>query len=120
MLIFIVEEMAMNELRQRHCVPCEGGVRPLKGQDLVQLVRQLSGWEVVNEHHLTKSFAFKDFAEALAFVNRVGAVAEAEGHHPDIYLGWGRVRVESHTHAVDGLTENDFILAAKSDDLLNA
>jgi 4a-hydroxytetrahydrobiopterin dehydratase len=106
----------MSELTEKRCVPCEGNAAPLKGEDLVKWVRQLDGWEVVDEHHLTTSSQFKDFAEALSFVNRVGRIAEAEGHHPDIYLTWGRVRIDLFTHAARGLTENDFILAAKSDE----
>ena len=80
------------------------------------LERELgSGWTLVKEHHLEKSFAFPDFARGLAFVDRVGALAEAEGHHPDLHLAWGKVTVEIWTHKIDGLTESDFILAAKID-----
>ena len=105
-------------LSQKHCVPCRGGVPPLKGELLDALKAQVPGWQVVDEHHLTKTFAFPDFRAALDFVNRIGAVAEAEGHHPDLYLAWGRVDVKTWTHKIDGLTESDFILAAKIDDLL--
>jgi 4a-hydroxytetrahydrobiopterin dehydratase len=106
-----------SELAQKTCVPCRGGVPPLTGEPLAAVVRQLGGeWQVVDEHHLDKRFAFPDFAEALAFTNAVGAIAEAEGHHPDIYLAWGSVRVTIWTHKIDGLTESDFILAAKIDD----
>ena len=104
-------------LAEKHCIPCRGGVPPLKGADLQRLSEQLSSWEVVDEHHLTKTYRFSDFGQALAFVNRVGAVAEAEGHHPDIELAWGRVGVKTYTHKIDGLTESDFILAAKIDQL---
>ena len=79
------------------------------------MAAQLDGWTVVDEHHLAKAFRFPDFRSALDFVNRVGAVAEAEGHHPDLYLTWGRVDVKTYTHKIDGLTESDFILAAKID-----
>jgi 4a-hydroxytetrahydrobiopterin dehydratase len=102
-------------LAEKHCEPCRGGVPPLKGEALAGMVAQLPGWNVVAEHHLTKTFTFADFKSALAFVNRVGAVAEAEGHHPDLYLTWGRVEVKTYTHKIDGLTESDFIFAAKCD-----
>ncbi len=104
-------------LSQKHCVPCRGGVPPLKGAELDNLRKQVSGWDVVDEHHLSKTYAFPDFVKALDFVNRTGAVAEQEGHHPDVYLSWGKVRVEIWTHKIDGLTESDFILAAKIDEL---
>jgi 4a-hydroxytetrahydrobiopterin dehydratase len=104
-------------LAAKHCVPCRGGVPALKGEQLQPLEAQLSGWEVVEEHHLQKTYTFPDFRQALAFVNRVGEIAESEGHHPDIYLTWGRVAIKIWTHKVDGLTESDFILAAKIDDL---
>ncbi len=106
----------MEELASRHCVPCHGGVPRLKGEEIGEYLKQLSGWEVVEEHHLTKGYKFSNFAEALEFVNRVGRVAEAEGHHPDITFGWGYARLEIYTHAVNGLTESDFILAAKIDE----
>jgi 4a-hydroxytetrahydrobiopterin dehydratase len=102
-------------LTQRHCVPCKGGVPPLKGEALANLSAQIPDWNVIDGHHLTRTFAFPDFKTALAFVNRAGAVAEAEGHHPDLLLTWGRVDVKTYTHKIDGLTESDFILAAKID-----
>jgi 4a-hydroxytetrahydrobiopterin dehydratase len=92
-------------------------VPPLKGEQLEALKAQVPGWQVVDEHHLTRIFTFPDFRSALDFVNRVGAVAEAEGHHPDLYLAWGKVDVKTWTHKIDGLTESDFILAAKIDEL---
>ncbi len=108
----------MSELSTKHCVPCRGGVPPLAGQELEDLQQRLGGgWSVVNEHHLQKAFAFPDFQTALEFTNRVGEVAEREGHHPDIRLSWGRVEVEIFTHKIDGLTESDFILAAHIDRL---
>jgi 4a-hydroxytetrahydrobiopterin dehydratase len=98
-----------------------GGVPPLKAQALRDVAKQLGGnWNVVNEHHLEKSYSFPDFKEALAFTNRVGAIAEAEGHHPDIHLAWGKVTLTIWTHKIDGLTESDFILAARADAALNA
>ncbi len=103
-------------LAAKHCVPCKGGVPPLRGEDLRKLSIQLPDWKVVAEHHITRTFVFPDFKTALAFVNRAGAVAEAEGHHPDLLLTWGRVEVKTYTHKIDGLTESDFILAAKIDE----
>ncbi|MGQ9591910.1 MAG: 4a-hydroxytetrahydrobiopterin dehydratase [Planctomycetota bacterium] len=108
----------MSELAHKRCVPCRGGVPPLKGEALKPLLAQLRGWSVVDEHHLTKAYSFDDFANALAFVNRVGSVAEREGHHPEVHLAWGKVRLDIWTHKVDGLTESDFILAAKADEAL--
>jgi len=104
-------------LAQKHCVPCRGGVPPLKGPELENLKRQVSGWDVVNEHHLAKTYNFPDFQTALEFVNRAGAIAEQEGHHPDLYLSWGKVGVEIWTHKIDGLTESDFVMAAKIDEI---
>jgi 4a-hydroxytetrahydrobiopterin dehydratase len=101
------------------CVPCRGGVPPLKGAELQQVSGELgNGWQVVEEHHLEKEFRFPDFAEALSFTNAVGAIAEREGHHPDIHLAWGKVRITIWTHKIDGLTRSDFILAAKIDQVL--
>ena len=102
-------------LASKHCVPCHGGVPRLKGEEIEQLLAQLEGWQVVEEHHLSKEYKFKNFADALAFVNRVGEIAEAEGHHPDIEFGWGYARVIIYTHAIGGLSESDFILAARID-----
>src|SRR6266496_4946838 len=108
----------MNELAAKECVPCKGGVPPLKGTELIELRNRLGNdWEVVNEHHLEKQFTFKNFREALAFTNQVGELAEQQGHHPDIGLSWGRVKITIWTHKIDGLTESDFILAAKMDRL---
>jgi 4a-hydroxytetrahydrobiopterin dehydratase len=103
------------ELAEKRCVPCRGGVPPLKGEEIAKLQPQVPGWQVVDEHHLSKSFGFPDFVSALEFVNRVGTVAEQEGHHPDIYLSWGKVEIRVWTHKINGLTESDFILAAKID-----
>src|ERR1044072_8034669 len=106
----------MSELAKKECVPCKGGVAPLKGRELTELLDMLGGgWLVVDEHHLEKEYRFKDFRSALAFTNRVGELAESQGHHPDIHLSWGRVRLTVWTHKIDGLTESDFILAAKAD-----
>ena len=98
------------------CIPCRGGVPALKGEELRELAAQLgAGWTVVDEHHLEKEYQFRDFAQALAFTNEVGAIAEEEQHHPDILLAWGKVKITIWTHAIDGLTRSDFVLAAKID-----
>ena len=107
----------MSELASRACVPCRGGVPPLKGEEITKLLGELNAWSVVSEHHLSKVFNLPDFKEALAFVNRIGELAEEQGHHPDICFGWGRVEITIWTHKIDGLTESDFILAAKIDAL---
>ena len=107
----------MSELAAKTCVPCRGGVPPLEGEELSRLQKQVEGWDVVKGHHLHKAYTFPDFKSALAFVNRVGDVAEEQGHHPDIFLTWGKVEITIWTHKIDGLTESDFILAAKLDQL---
>ncbi len=110
-------ETGTTKLAEKHCVPCMGGVPALKGEKLRELSSQLPAWQVVHEHHLTRSFTFPDFRKALDFVNRAGDVAEQEGHHPDLFLTWGKVEVKIYTHKIDGLTESDFILAAKLEGL---
>ena len=107
----------MSDLAEKTCVPCRGGVPPLKGAELAALHNQVPGWNVIKEHHIEKTYTFPDFVQALAFVNKVGAIAEEQGHHPDILLGWGKAVVTTWTHKIDGLTESDFILAAKIDKL---
>ncbi len=106
-------------LASRECVPCRGGVVPLTKEQYKPLLAQLKAWTVVDDHHLEKTFQFGNFAEALAFVNHVGAVAEDNGHHPDVFLSWGLVKLRLFTHKIDGLTESDFVLAAKFDALLS-
>jgi 4a-hydroxytetrahydrobiopterin dehydratase len=110
------EPMA-EQLADKQCVPCRGGVPPLKGTELQKLRSNVPSWNVVNEHHLQREFRFPDFKQALDFVNRVGAVAEEQGHHPDILLSWGKAGITIWTHKIDGLTESDFIMAAKIDRL---
>ncbi len=107
----------MPELAAKNCVPCRGGVPPLKGAELAALSSQVPGWNVVEEHHLQKTFRFPNFRQALDFVIRVGNLAEEQGHHPDIFLAWGKVDITIWTHKINGLTESDFILAAKIDAL---
>jgi len=105
------------KLAEKQCVVCKGGVPPLTHDEQQPLLQQLSGWSVIDDHHLTKAYKFKDFVSALAFVDRVGAMAEEQWHHPDIALGWGKVRIDVWTHKIDGLTESDFVFAAKCDAL---
>ena len=114
--------MPSGDLASKSCVPCRGGVPPLAGAELEHLLAQLgpNGWRAVDGHHLEKEYPFKDFVTALAFVNKVGEEAERQGHHPDLYLAWGRVRITIWTHKIDGLTESDFVLAAKIDRLPGA
>jgi 4a-hydroxytetrahydrobiopterin dehydratase len=107
-----------SKLASKTCVPCRGGVPPLKGADLAKLQAQVDdAWKVVQEHHLIRIFPFPDFQKALDFVNKVGAIAEGQGHHPDIFLTWGRAEIKIFTHKIEGLTESDFILAAKIDEV---
>ena len=107
----------MSELADRECVPCRGGVPPMRAEEIQKLLGQLAEWEAVGEHHLRKQYKFSNFRESLAFVNRVGELAESQGHHPDICFGWGQAEITIWTHKIDGLTESDFVLAAKIDKL---
>ena len=108
--------MAVSELAKKQCVPCKGGTPPLAGKDLERLLGQLGNqWRAVDGHHLEREYKFPNFVDALAFTNRVGDIAETQGHHPDIYLSWGKVRLTIWTHSINGLTESDFILGAKAD-----
>ena len=107
-----------SELAQRECIPCKGGTPPLKGRALAEFSNLLGNdWKVVDEHHLEKEFHFKDFRQALDFTNRIGELAESVDHHPDLELGWGRVKVRLLTHKIGGLCETDFVFAAKVDQL---
>lgn len=107
-----------SDLSKKKCFPCKGGVTPLKGAEIKDLASQLKeGWKVINEHHLEKGYRFPDFKSALLFTNKVGELAEKEGHHPDIFLSYGKAVVTIWTHKIDGLTESDFIFAAKCDEL---
>jgi 4a-hydroxytetrahydrobiopterin dehydratase len=107
-------------LAERRCLPCEGGIEPLGSDQLKPLLAQLYGWslqEAGGHQELAKGFKFRNFVEAVDFVNRITPIAEAEGHHPDLEVSWGRVGVRLWTHVAGGLTENDFVLAAKIDRL---
>jgi len=111
----------VSELAKLDCLPCKGGVPPLKGAEIEGLLARLNGgWKVIDEHHLEKEYRFKDFRQALDFTNQVGELAESVGHHPDIYLAWGKVRLTVWTHKIGGLNEADFIFAAKADTLLQS
>jgi 4a-hydroxytetrahydrobiopterin dehydratase len=104
-----------DNLAERKCTPCAGGVEPLKGDALEKLLARLNNdWQIIDEHHLEKHYKFEDFAQALEFVNKVGQLTEQQGHHPDIYLAWGKVRLTVWAHKIKGLHENDSIFAAKS------
>ncbi len=102
-------------LADQDCVPCKGGVPPLEPDRVNELLPQLDDWTVEQEYHLTRTYRFRNFAEALEFTTRVGAIAEQQNHHPDLHLAWGKVKVEIWTHKIKGLTESDFIFAAKVD-----
>ena len=106
----------MSDLAKKTCIPCKGGVLPLKGEKLDNLMEKLkNNWKIIKEHHLEKNYSFKNFKEALDFTIKVGELAENQGHHPDIFLAWGKVKLTIWTHKIDGLTESDFIFAAKAD-----
>lgn len=110
--------LVMSDLANKKCIPCSLGTPPMEEEEIREYIKELKeGWQVIELHHLEQKFKFKNFKEALNFTNQIGALAEAEGHHPDIYLSWGRVRVTIFTHKIDGLSEADFVLAAKIDQL---
>lgn len=110
----------MNDLVDKHCVPCEGGDPPVSAEKEKELQRHIPDWLLFDDgtHKLRRQFKFKDFKESIQFVNRVAKVAESEGHHPDIYIFYNKVQIDLFTHAVGGLSENDFIMAAKIDALI--
>ena len=113
----------MEDLFKKKCVPCEGGTIPFDISDIHKYQKKVDGWEVIKNpkeiYFLEKKFKFKNFIESQKFVNEVGKIAELEGHHPDIFFGWGYAKISITTHAIEGLSENDFILAAKIDYLFN-
>ncbi|MDQ6767678.1 MAG: 4a-hydroxytetrahydrobiopterin dehydratase [Candidatus Eremiobacteraeota bacterium] len=104
-------------LAEKTCISCHGGIPPLDAGEIAVLLPQVSDWKVIDNHHLVKNYTFRNFREALDFVNRVGAIADEQNHHPDVYLAWGKVKIEIWTHKINGLTESDFIFAAKVDQL---
>jgi 4a-hydroxytetrahydrobiopterin dehydratase len=108
------------QLAEQDCVPCKGGVPPYGPEQIGPLMQELDGWKAESNHHLTRSYDFPDFMSALAFTNRIGELAEEQGHHPDIMLSWGKVKLTIWTHAIDGLSQADFVLAAKIDRLPRA
>lgn len=103
------------DLAKKKCKPCEGGMPPLKADEAVRYLKSVSGWDIEENKKIKKEFRFKDFLTAMAFVNRVAALAEAEQHHPAIFIVYNKVKVTLSTHAVSGLSENDFIMASKID-----
>lgn len=106
----------VSDLASQECIPCKGGTPPLKGKELHDLQARLgNNWQVVEDHHLEKEYKFKDFRQALDFTNQIGELAEQVNHHPDICLGWGKVHVTVWTHKIGGLSETDFVFAAKVD-----
>lgn len=116
-----MSDAASCELSEMECKPCKGGIPPLAGEELASFVERLgTPWHVVDGHHLEATFTFPDFKNALVFVNQLGALAEQVGHHPDLHLSWGTVRVEVWTHKIDGLAEADFIFAAKATKLISS
>lgn len=108
----------MTDLADKQCIPCKGGVPPLEGEELTDLHDDLGqDWDLVDGHHLERLYKFPDFQQALDFTQRVGEMAEEQDHHPEIYLTWGKVKLKIYTHKIDGLTESDFVWAAKADRL---
>jgi 4a-hydroxytetrahydrobiopterin dehydratase len=110
----------MSDLAKKNCIPCRGGVPPLSTDEIEPLLKQLGDWNIIETHHLLKVFPFPDFRTALDFVNKVGQLAEEQDHHPDLFLTWGKVEVKIWTHKIDGLTESDFILASKTDQIYDS
>ena len=111
----------MSDLTKKKCIPCEGGVIPFDISEIHKYQKKVDGWDIIknndNIYFLEKNFTFKNFLESQKFVNKVGQVSENEGHHPEILFGWGYVKINITTHAIKGLSENDFILAAKIDEI---
>jgi 4a-hydroxytetrahydrobiopterin dehydratase len=113
----------MNNLLKKKCSPCEGGLIPFDVSEIHKYQKKVDGWNIINEKKkiffLEKKFEFKNFKDSQNFINQVGNIAEEEGHHPDIEFGWGYAKIKITTHAIEGLSENDFILAAKIDKMVN-
>ena len=114
----------MTDLAEKKCIPCEGGIPNFDITEIHKYLKMVNGWEVKADeskiYHLVKEFKFKNFLDSQDFVNNVGKISEKEGHHPDIIFGWGYAKINITTHAIEGLSENDFILAAKIDEIINA
>ena len=114
----------MTDLADKKCVPCEGGIPALDLSEIHKYLKKIDGWNVLkndkNNYYIEKDFKFKNFIESEKFIIEVGKIAETEGHHPDIIFGWGYAKINITTHAIEGLSENDFILAAKIDQITNA
>tara|TARA_B100000963_G_C22437765_1_gene585106 strand:+ start:150 stop:494 length:345 start_codon:yes stop_codon:yes gene_type:complete len=114
----------MTKLSDKKCVPCEGGVIPFDVSEIHKYQKKVDGWEIIKNdkdiYILEKKFVFKNFVESQSFVNKVGIISEEESHHPDIFFGWGYAKIHITTHAIEGLSENDFILASKIDKIINA
>ena len=113
----------MNDLTKKKCLPCEGGLPPLDYEEIHKYLKKVNGWDVKKDEKkiffIEKKFSFKNFLESQSFINLVGKISENEGHHPDIAFGWGYANIKITTHAVEGLSENDFILASKIDEIVN-
>ena len=111
----------MSDLHDKSCIPCKGGIPPFAMLEIHKYLKKVDDWDVKSNnnknYYLEKNFKFKNFIESQKFVNKVGSLAELEGHHPDIYFGWGYAKINIFTHAIKGLAESDFILAAKIDQL---
>lgn len=113
-----MENKKNSSLSQKKCIPCRADTPKLHGKELKNLLDQLNNdWKMIEEHHIEKEYTFPDFRYALSFTNKVGEAAEMEGHHPDIHLSWGKVKILIWTHKINGLSESDFILAAKCDEI---
>ena len=114
----------MNDLLKKKCVPCEGGILPFDISEIHKYQKKVDGWDILEDKKkifcLNKRFNFKDFLNSQKFINDVGKISEEEGHHPDITFGWGYAEIKISTHSINGLSENDFILAAKIDQIFNA
>ena len=121
---FARSKIFMSDLANKKCVPCEGNIPPFNAEEIHKYLKKVDGWEVLEDKidgfHLIKSFKFDNFLKSQEFVNKVGEIAESEGHHPDLWFGWGYARIKIFTHAIKGLAESDFILAAKIDQISNA
>ncbi len=112
-----------DDLANKKCVPCEGNIPPFNVDEIHKYLKKIDDWQVLEDkidgYHLIKSFKFDNFLESQEFINKVGKIAESEGHHPDLWFGWGYARIKIFTHAIKGLAESDFILAAKIDQISN-